>query len=177
MKCIRWFGGAAMVMLALASAGCKDDRVDSILAQQSEQQQRFEQIEGRLQALERRPRLDFKLAENQFSINEKMFTPVLVASSQLQVSGDNMPPTFYVDVMLKIEIPHLEYESIDRQIFPVVEGKSRLQMQQKLPQHGLKPEQIHVTLKPMTWYRGQIISDDMVNYEDEEAEFSQSAAN
>ena len=177
MKCIRWFRCAAVVVLAFASTGCKDDRVDSILTLQSEHQQQLEQIEGRLQALERRPRLDFKLTQNQFSINEKMFTPVLVASSQLRVKGDNMPPTFYVDVMLKIEIPHLEYESIDRQIFPVVEGKSRLQMQQKLPQHGLKPEQIHVTLKPMTWYRGQIINDDMVNYEDEEAEFSHGAAN
>lgn len=177
MKCIRWFGSAATVMLALVSAGCKDDRIDRILVQQSEQQQRFEQIEERLQALERRPRLDFKLTENQFSINEKMFTPVLVASSQLQVSGDNIPPTFYVDVMLKIEIPHLGYESIDRQIFPVVEGRSRLQMQQKLPQHGLKPEQMRVTLKPMTWYRGQIISDDMVNYEDEKAEDTPDVAN
>lgn len=177
MKCIRWFGGAVAVILALASSGCKDDRVDSILTQQSEQQQRLAQMETRLQALERRPRLDFKLTQNQFTINEKMFTPVLVASSLLRVKGDNMPPTFYVDVMLKIEVPHLQYESIDRQIFPVVEGKSKLQMQQKLPQHGLKPEQIHVTLKPMTWYRGQIISDDMVNYDEVDNEELQGAAN
>lgn len=151
-------------MLVTLLSACKDNRVDTILATQAQQQSVVEAMEARLQALEKRPRLDFTLINTETSINEKMFTPMVEASARLSVKGDNMPPTFYVDVMLKVEVPDIEYESIERQIFPVVDGKSKLLMQQNLPQHGLKPDQIHVTLKPMTWYRGQIINDDMVNY-------------
>ena len=159
---------AALVGLSLFLSACKDDRVEGIIATQADQQKTLEaftaQMDSRLQALEKRPRLDFTLLNVKTTINEKMFSPMVESSAHLSVSGDNMPPTFYVDVMLKVEIPDIQYESVERQIFPVVEGKSKVEMQQSLPQHGLKPEQIHVTLKPMTWYRGQIINDDMVNY-------------
>lgn len=151
----------ALVMLS----ACRNDKVDSIEASQAALGEHVSRMEARLQALEVRPRLDFTLTDTQTTINEKMFSPQLVATSQLNVVGDRMPPTFYVDVMLKVAVPHIQYEAVERQIFPVVDGKGRLQMQQRLPQHGLKPEQIQVTLKPMTWYRGQIISDDMVNYQ------------
>lgn len=164
MSSIRSKTTLMFVALVLLSA-CQNDKVDSIEASQAALGEQVARMEARLLALEIRPRLDFTLTETQTSINEKMFSPLLVASSQLNVDGDRMPPTFYVDVMLKVEVPHIQYEAVERQIFPVVDGKGRLQMQQRLPQHGLKPEQIQVTLKPMTWYRGQIIDDDMVNYQ------------
>ncbi len=155
--------GAAMLV-----SGCRDDRFDKVIADQTQQQaivsDQLSQLESRLLSLEKRPRLDFTLINLETSINEKMFTPLVEAGARLSVKGDNMPPTFYVDVMLKVEVPDIKYESIERQIFPVVDGKGKLLMQQNLPQHGLKPEQVQVTLKPMTWYRGQIINDDMVNY-------------
>ena len=165
MSSIRGNTTLTVVCLAVVLTACQGGTVESIQATQAELSEQVALMDARLQALETRPRLDFTLSENHTDINEKMFDPLVVASAELSVKGDSMPPTFYVDVMLKVEVPELKYEAIERQIFPVMDGKGKLQMQQRLPQHGLKPEQIQVTLKPMTWYRGQVISDEMVTYQ------------
>lgn len=165
MRCQRSNTTMMVVCLAMLLPACQGGKVDAIQASQAELSEQVALIDARLQTLEKRPRLDFTLIDTHTAINEKMFEPQLESSAQLSVKGDNVPPTFYVDVMLKVEVPDIQYVGVERQIFPVVDGKGKLQMLQRLPQHGLKPEQIQVTLKPMTWYRGQIISDDMVRYQ------------
>lgn len=148
---------AAILLCGLMlQGGCSDDaQVQTSLAQ----------LEARVQALETRPQLDFVLTDFQTSINEKMFAPLLHASATLQAEGERMPQTFYVDVMMRVKVPHLQHDAVERQIFPVVNGQALLRMHQSLPQHGLKPEQVEVTLRPMTWYRSQVISDDMISYQ------------
>lgn len=155
----------ALFCAAALLTACRSDALDQVQVRQDEQQQQIGHLEARLQMLETRPQLTFTLTENEIRIREKMLDPVVVASAQLAVSGDKMPSSFYVDVMLKVAVPTLQYEAVERQIFPVLEGRSALQMRQRLPQHGLKPEQVNVTLKPMAWYRGQAIDDERVVYQ------------
>lgn len=155
---------ALLLCAQLVLSACSNEQAESLQATQLALGEQLLQMEERLQVLETRPQLDFTLTETQTSISEKMFAPLVLASARISAQGERMPPTFYVDVMLKVKVPHIQYEAVERQIFPVVEGQGRLQMQQRLPQHGLKPDQIEVTLRPMTWYRGQTISDDRISY-------------
>jgi hypothetical protein len=128
-------------------------------------QEKLDRMESRLLALEIKPRLDFSVRNEQILIEEKTFTPLLVAQAELDVQGDNLPPAFYVDVMLSVTVDGIAYEAAERQVFPVLNGKCQVAMQHSLPQHGLTREQMKVTLRPMTWYRGQVISDEMVTYQ------------
>ena len=165
MKHAKWIAGLALLSALSALSACRNEQVGELQQTQIQQQKALADIETRLQALERKPKLTFTLKNKRVAINEKMFTPLLTADTDLIVKGDNMPPNFYVDVMLKVDVPGIPYQAVQRQIFPVVNGRSHLQMQQTLPQHDLKRGEIKVTLQPMTWYRGQIINEDMVRYE------------
>lgn len=166
-------GVGALVTVCLMSVlpACKDNAQEQAQAAQAIQSaqvrlaEQVEQLDARLQTLETRPQLDFLLSHVEARIKEKMFDPILVATAELKATGDSMPRTFYVDVMLKVEAPDIQYEAIERQIFPVHEGKSLLKIQQRLPQHGMVLDKIQVTLKPVTWYRGQVISDERITYQ------------
>ena len=161
MMYARLMSGCALAVSLGALPGCRvglDDLQPSLQAT-------LQQMEARIGALESAPQLGFAVHDTHISIEEKTFTPLLIARASLDVQGDPLPPAFYVDVLLTVRIDGVEYEAAERQIFPVINGKCQLEMQHSLPQHGLKNEEVQVSLRPMTWYSGQAISDTMVIYQ------------
>lgn len=149
-------GGLAAVLLLLPGCRTGFDDLEPPL------QVRLEQVDARLAALEQKPQLDFVLQPPRLRVEDKSFTPLLVAETELRVEGAVVPPTFYVDVLLSVTVDGQEIQ--ERQIFPVVDGQSRLTLQAALIRHGLQPDQLQATLRPVAWYQGQVIGDERVFY-------------
>lgn len=155
------------MVLALLLAGCGGDRLDQVesrITTLEQQQLALAALDARLQALETVPKLQFDIADYQLNLEEQMFQPILKTSARLMASGDTVPHTFYVDMLLQVEVPSEGFVSMNRQVFPVFEGKSRIELMQPLPVHGLSMDQIKVTLRPMNWYGSHRIAEDKVTY-------------
>ncbi|MAR89661.1 MAG: hypothetical protein SV765_02245 [Pseudomonadota bacterium] len=151
--------------LALTLLGCGDNATAPLQAQISRLEQQQQAQAQRLQALERVPQLAFRLTENQLTVEERMLRPVLTSRARLQAEGRQLPHTFYVDMLLQVEVPGEQFIATSRQIFPVFEGQSAIEMMQPLPVHGLTPDQIKVVMQPMNWYGSHRITEDQVSYQ------------
>jgi len=154
-------------LLALLLAGCGGDsspRLDALTQQMAQQQQVQEALEARLQSMEQVPQLEFVISRHKLTIEEQMFQPLLKSSAQLQAKGDDVPYTFYVDMLLQVEVPEEDFVAMSRQVFPVFEGKSQIELMQPLPVHGLQKKDIKITLRPMNWYGSQRIEPARVTY-------------
>lgn len=154
-------GAGWLLAITMSVTGCGGEgsaRLDELSEQLAVQQQR-------LQALEQVPKLEFVISRQTLTLEEQMFQPRLKSTAQLEARGENVPYTFYVDMLLKVEVPGEKFVAMNRQVFPVFEGKSQIELMQPLPVHGLKAEDIIVTLRPMNWYGSQRIEPERVIYQ------------
>lgn len=157
---------AGVALLGLVLAGCGAERLEEVSGAVEQQRLVVAALEARLQALESVPELSFILSEYHVQLEEQMFQPLLKSSARLQATGDSVPHTFYVDMLLQVEVPSEGFVAVNRQVFPVFEGKSRVELTQVLPIHGLGKEDIKVTLRPMNWYGSQRIPEARVTYQE-----------
>ena len=155
MSSTKWAAGC-LVVVCLGLPGCRGEDEEQLQA-------RLMQMESRLQVLEAGPPLEFALHQVRYELEEKTFTPLLVAEASLEARGDGLPAAFYVDMMLSVTVNDIQYTAVERQIFPVVDGKCEVTIQHALPQHGLTPGQMQISLRPMTWYEGRVIDSDRLS--------------
>ncbi len=152
-------------ILALLLTGCgADSEVATLQSQLVNQRQVQQSLEERLQALEQVPELGFIISRHDLTIDEQMFQPLLKSTASLHATGDDVPHTFYVDMLLQVEVPAEDFSAVSRQVFPVFEGKSQIELMQPLPVHGLTERDIKVTLRPMNWYGSNRIDPERVSY-------------
>lgn len=152
------------VLTTLLLVGCGNNQqpqVESALVELAERQNTLEQ---RMLALEEVPRLSFVISNQDIRIDEQMFQPQLTSRAHLRVLGDTVPHTFYVDMMLQLEVPGEDFVFVNRQVFPVFEGQAKIELVQPLPAHGLEKSDIVVTMRPMNWYGSHRIADDQLSY-------------
>lgn len=129
-----------------------------------EHQASLADIDQRLSLLENTPQYSFVISDVKNHINEQMFQPLLTTTALLQIKGEGAPASLYVDMVMHVRSEKDNIDITVRQIYPVVDGKSPLEMHQPLPVHGLKLENLNITLKPMNWYQGEAISTDQIEY-------------
>lgn len=151
-------------LLALILAGCGGDKLAQLDARLETQGEELAALESRLETLEHVPQLSFVLSDYQLDIEEQMFQPQLKSRARLRAVGDTIPHTFYVDMMLRVEVPAEEFIAVNRQVFPVFDGKSQIELMQALPVHGLGKKDVKVTLRPMNWYGSHRIPEERVSY-------------
>ena len=157
-------GITGLVVLVLAGCGADPADVAELKARLIEQQQVQLSLEQRLHALEQVPDLDFVISRQDISIEEQMFQPLLRSSARLLAMGDDVPQTFYVDMLLQVDVPSEDFSAVNRQVFPVFDGKSQIELMQPLPIHGLSEKDIKITLRPMNWYGSNRIEPEKVTY-------------
>ena len=163
MKNARW-GAGWLLALTLAGCGAGSAEVAELKARLESQQQEQLRLEQRLQALEQIPELRFAISRHEITIENQTFQPLLHSSARLLAMGDNVPETFYVDMLLQVEVPAENFSAVNRQVFPVFGGKSQIELMQPLPVHGLTEQDLKITLRPMNWYGSNRIEPDRVSY-------------
>ncbi len=159
-----WIGGCLLVI-----AACGDEQhnalqnsFDDLKQSQTEQ---LAQLDKRLQALEQNDELEFVIYSLNHSINDQLFQPLLTSQARLRIEGDQVPETLYLDVALEVKSEKDNISLAARQVFPVVNGRSKLEFRQPLPAHGLKVENLEITLKPLNWYQGEVIAEKQIQYQ------------
>ena len=157
-------GIAGLLTLLLAGCGAGAEDVAELQAKLIQQGQVQQQLEQRLQALEQVPELSFVISRQDVTIEEQMFQPLLRSSARLLAMGDAVPQTFYVDMLLQVEVPSENFSAVNRQVFPVFDGKSQIELMQPLPIHGLSEKDLKITLRPMNWYGSNRIEPEKVTY-------------
>ena len=162
---ISWrLGITGLVSLVLVGCGADPADVAELKTRLIEQQQVQQSLEQRLQVLEQIPELDFVISRQDVTIEEQMFQPLLRSSARLLAMGDDVPQTFYVDMLLQVDVPSEDFSAVNRQVFPVFDGKSQIELMQPLPIHGLSEKDIKITLRPMNWYGSNRIEPEKVTY-------------
>ncbi|MEE2729332.1 MAG: hypothetical protein VYA55_00855 [Pseudomonadota bacterium] len=153
-------------LLACLLSGCGADKAElaGLKTQLAALEQTQQQMLERLQLLEQVPELSFVISRQDITIEEQMFQPLLKCSGRLLAMGDEVPQTFYVDMLLQVEVPAEEFSAVIRQVFPVFDGKSQIELVQPLPVHGLKENDLKITLRPMNWYGSNRIEPSQVTY-------------
>lgn len=158
--------GLGVIVLLAGCGGGETQRLDAALQQQQRAHLALiEALTARLDAIEAQPELHFVISEFDMAIEEKMFQPMLKASALLTAQAEDIPDTFYVDVLLQIDVNSEQFQSVTRQVFPVIEGRSKIELRNRLPVHGLNQDQINVTLRPMNWYGSQKISSQQITFQ------------
>ena len=155
---------AGLLTLVLAGCGADAGEVAELKTRLIQQEQAQLQLEQRLHALEQVPELSFVISRQDVTIEEQMFQPLLRSSARLLAMGEEVPQTFYVDMLLQVEVPSEDFSAINRQVFPVFDGKSQIELMQPLPIHGLSEKDIKITLRPMNWYGSNRIEPEKVTY-------------
>lgn len=162
---------ALVVGVCLWVTACGSSELEALRLEVTSLQQQQQAYQGELVALSVQlgklvvePQLDFSLSLFETTVSERAFQPVLLTSTQLQVKGDGMPVMFYVDVLMEVEIQEENFHSTVRQVFPVFNGQSHIELQHVLPVHGLNPDQVRVALTPVNWYQGQRIPETAIRY-------------
>ena len=152
-----------IAVCVVSIAACGDDHLqDEVHALRAELDD-TRQVVQRLQAQHQVPEYRFILFNVSDQIQEKTFQPILISRAELNVEGgETAPAPLYLDVELKVELPENGPVLTSRQIFYVNEGQTKVHMEHILPEHGLKLEELSVSLTPLNWYRGERISTDQV---------------
>lgn len=153
----RWRCFGVSVFLISALLGCHGEDIERLSESIQALNEENASLTARVSTLEKEPELHFVLSPLVIEVDEKMFRPRLRVQTTLSIDGDTIPEAMYVDVRLLVKVDKEMFESSTRQIFPVYQGKSTIDIQLPLPVHGLTLQDIDVNLNPMNWYAGQKI--------------------
>ena len=157
------FSFALMGFCLAFLTACGDDHLHNEIQALRIELDETRQVVQRLQAQHQVPEYRFILFNVSDQIQEKTFQPILISRAELNVEGgETAPAPLYLDVELKVELPENGPVLTSRQIFYVNEGQTKVHMEHILPEHGLKLEELSVSLTPLNWYRGERISTDQV---------------
>lgn len=160
-------GRNAMVLCLMTMMSACDDgaQINELKQQQQQFQTHLEQLTQRIGRLDGNRAVQFRMDGLTVQLTEQMFQPVVVASATLHAEGERLPDTLYVDVMLLVEVEQEKHQGISRQVYPLSREGSLISLRQPLPAHGLKPEQVKVSLRPMNWYTAQVIEPQQISYQ------------